>query len=56
MLGARCEQFRINFLGMTRKQFSEKTGLSVSQIRHFEQGRSRNMNILMAYMKFGFEI
>ena len=56
MIGVICQNFREGQLGLTRKQFSQKTGLTVSQIRHFEQGRSRNMNILMKYVLLGLDI
>ena len=56
MIGYICERYRVECLGMTRKQFSNETGLSVSQIRHFEQGRSRNMKILLQYIRLGLDI
>lgn len=56
MLGCICELFRIETLNMSRAEFSKATGLTVSQIRHFEQGRSTNMNILQAYLVMGMPL
>lgn len=55
-IGDKCLKFREYTLKITRLEFSKETGLSVSQIRHFEQGRSRNMMILIEYMRRGLSI
>lgn len=54
-LGQRCQLFREYTLGLTREEFSMKTGLSLNQINHFEHNRTRNMNILLGYIQMGFK-
>lgn len=55
-IGDKCLKFREYTLKITRLEFSNETGLSVSQIRHFEQGHSRNMMILIEYMRRGLSV
>lgn len=55
-IGEACWKYRTDVLKISRKDFSKNTGLTVSQIRHFEQGRSRNMEILLAYDRAGFDV
>lgn len=51
-----CKNFRVNELKITRRQMSIKTGLTVNQIFHFENGRSTNMFVLLAYIKLGMRL
>lgn len=49
-----CKEFRES-LGLSQAQFALKHKMLPSQVARFEQGRSKNMFILLEYMKEGFE-
>lgn len=45
-----CKQFRENILQITLKEMEIKTGVKLSTISAFENGRSNNLNHLYLYV------
>lgn len=50
LIGACCREHRINVLGLTLKQFQEKTGINLKTISNFENGRSGNVYYMFYYI------
>lgn len=54
-VGKFCKVFRNEVLKMTLKELSEKTGVKVTTLSSFENGRSRNLEHINLYLKFADE-
>lgn len=50
-----CKLFRKNILKLSLKEVSEKTGIKLSTLSSFENGRSNNLNYLFVYYNLGNE-
>ena len=51
-VGKFCKVFRNEVLKMTLEELSEKTGVKVTTLSSFENGRSRNLEHINLYLKF----
>ena len=51
-VGKFCKVFRNEILKMTLEELSEKTGVKVTTLSSFENGRSRNLEHISLYLKF----
>ena len=51
-VGKFCKIFRVEVLKMTLEELSEKTGIKVSTLSSFENGRSKNIEHINSYLKF----
>ena len=51
-VGKFCKVFRRDILKMTLEELSEKTGVKVTTLSSFENGRSRNLEHINLYLKF----
>lgn len=54
-VGKFCKVFRNEILKMTLEELSEKTGVKVTTLSSFENGRSRNLEHINSYLKFANE-
>ena len=50
-----CKLFRKNVLKLTLKEVSEKTGVKLSSLSSFENGRSSNLKYIHIYYGLGNE-
>lgn len=50
IIGTYCKIFRSEILGLTLKQFEEKSGIKVKTISAFENGNSTNIFHLFKYL------
>ena len=54
-VGKFCKVFRTEILKMTLEELSEKSGIKVTTLSSFENGRSRNLEHINSYLKFANE-
>lgn len=50
-----CKLFRKNILKLSLKEVSEKTGIKLSTLSSFENGRSNNLKYIFIYYNLGNE-
>ena len=50
-----CKLYRMNILKLTLKEVSEITGLKLSTLSSFENGRSNNLKYIIIYYMLGNE-
>lgn len=50
-----CKLFRKNILKLSLKEVSEKTGIKLSTLSSFENGRSNNLKYIFIYYNLGSE-
>lgn len=48
-----CKLFRINILKLTLQEVSEITGIKLSTLSSFENGRSNNLKFIFIYYNLG---
>lgn len=48
-VGAHCQRYRANVLGLTLEEMSSQTGVKLGTLSAFEQGRSSNINHVFRY-------
>lgn len=51
-VGRFCKVFRSEILKITLEELSEKTGVKVTTLSSFENGRSKNLEHINLYLKF----
>ena len=51
LIGRICFRYRREVLSYSLEEFSTITGIKISTLSHFENGRSKNLNILFSYLK-----
>ena len=54
-VGKFCKVFRTEILKMTLEDLSKETGVKVTTLSSFENGRSRNIEHINLYLKFANE-
>lgn len=54
-VGKVCSEFR-KLNNATQKEYAKELGVSVQTVKHFENGRVRNVNYLLFYLTKGVDI